>query len=204
MAALGAAELEEQAKARRAELERADTAYWKEMGEGNNERGIRFYLERYPDGRYAEVARENLEILEQRKRNQTSANESQAWNDAVRTNTEQSYQAYLTRYPTGSYTNEAAARIKELRARPDPAIEQARAEEDALNMAPLARRLSNSTSAECLSHRKPSRFHPSRLHCNPPKDVAAPRGPLLECVSLAPAARCAATRTRQACRSRAT
>lgn len=136
-----AAELEAESRKRREELDRADAAYWKKLGSGNNELGIRTYLERYPDGRYAEVGRENLEELERRRVGQADPGDRNTWREAQRINTRAAYQGYLTRYPQGAFTDQAVEAIKTLDRQPDPAIAQAEAAEAALNMAPLARKL---------------------------------------------------------------
>ncbi|KAF0676596.1 peptidoglycan-binding domain-containing protein [Profundibacterium mesophilum] len=136
-----AAELEAESRKRRDELDRADAAYWKKLGSGNNELGIRTYLERYPDGRYAEVGRENLVELERRRVQQADPGDRSTWREARQTNTRRAYQGYLSRYPQGSFTDQAVEAIKELDRQPDPAIAQAEAAEAALNMAPLAKRL---------------------------------------------------------------
>ncbi len=42
----------------------ADRAYWRETGRGRSEAGLRAYLKRYPEGIYAEIARERLIAFE--------------------------------------------------------------------------------------------------------------------------------------------
>ncbi len=52
-AAARSAELEAEARARQEEADRLDSAYWRETGRGENEDGLRAYLERYPDGLFS-------------------------------------------------------------------------------------------------------------------------------------------------------
>lgn len=58
------ADLEEAAAAQAAAVRAADRAFWRETGRGRNERGLKRYLARYPDGQYAEIARERLAEFE--------------------------------------------------------------------------------------------------------------------------------------------
>ncbi|MBS1301933.1 peptidoglycan-binding domain-containing protein [Loktanella sp. SALINAS62] len=51
---------EAEAAAARAELERRDRAYWEETGERGGKRNLRAYLDRFPDGLFAEQANERL------------------------------------------------------------------------------------------------------------------------------------------------
>ena len=55
-----AAEIEAQEEAERAELERLDRAYWEETGARGDEAGYRAYLGRYPEGIFAEEAKQAL------------------------------------------------------------------------------------------------------------------------------------------------
>ncbi|MEL6839728.1 MAG: peptidoglycan-binding protein [Pseudomonadota bacterium] len=59
-----AAEIEAQEEAERAELERLDRAYWEETGASGDEAGYRAYLDRYPEGIFAEEARSALQQSE--------------------------------------------------------------------------------------------------------------------------------------------
>ncbi|MDX8352600.1 peptidoglycan-binding protein [Cognatiyoonia sp. IB215182] len=59
-----AEEIEEQEAAEQAELERLDRAYWEETGALGEQDGYEAYLERYPNGIFAEEAREALQRSE--------------------------------------------------------------------------------------------------------------------------------------------
>ena len=57
-------QLAAEAAARKAEEERRDTQYWRDTGRGASEAGLRSYLDRYPDGLFADVAEARLAEIE--------------------------------------------------------------------------------------------------------------------------------------------
>ncbi|MCB1332352.1 MAG: peptidoglycan-binding protein [Roseivivax sp.] len=138
-----AAELEQEAAARRAERERLDRAYWEETGAKGDEAGLRAYLKKYPDGLFAEVAQERVAVFDEERAAKAAAQDRQAWDAAVAADTVEGYNAYLAAQPNGAFADQARARIEQLTeaARPDPAIARAEAEEAALNLNVLTRRL---------------------------------------------------------------
>ncbi|MFN3936457.1 MAG: peptidoglycan-binding protein [Gemmobacter sp.] len=135
-AARRAAELEAEAEARRAQQERQDRAFWQETGAAGDEAGLRAYLRRYPDGLFAEVARERLAVFEAAAREAAAERDRAAWGRAEAANTVAAYRAYLSDFPRGAFAGEAQERIAALTQveRPDPALQQAQAEEAALNL----------------------------------------------------------------------
>ena len=79
-----AAEIEaEEAKARE-EAERLERDYWEETGERGNAAGLRAYLERYPNGIFAERARAELDELT--SNNSTNNDAAQARENALNLN----------------------------------------------------------------------------------------------------------------------
>ncbi|MEJ6392874.1 peptidoglycan-binding protein [Gymnodinialimonas sp. 2305UL16-5] len=129
-----AAEIEAQEVAALAEAERADRAYWQVTGQGATERGLRQYLDRYPNGQFAgEAARRLVEYDEL------------AWNDASAADNVPGYEAYLRDYPQGEYANAARHRIAQLTGQvqpwpnaPTPSSPFAQ-QETALNLPPVTR-----------------------------------------------------------------
>lgn len=109
-----AAELEEEARQRQLEEERQDRAYWQATGATGTEEGLRDYLERYPDGLFADVAMIRLEEIEQDRRNQAEVAERNAWDDARAQDTIRAYRTYLRMYPNGLFEGAARDRIQEL------------------------------------------------------------------------------------------
>jgi peptidoglycan hydrolase-like protein with peptidoglycan-binding domain len=141
--AVRSAELEAEAARRQAEEDRQDAAFWQETGSGGTERGLRAYLERYPDGLYADRARAALEPFEADRRAQAAAADRQAWDTARGEDTARAYQRYLAEYPEGAFRREAEARVAALSGREteDAAVAAARAEESAIAGSVIARLL---------------------------------------------------------------
>lgn len=120
-----AAKLAEEARRAQRELEDADRAYWSKSGaEAGNEKGLRRYLRRYPDGLFADIALARQEAIAEEKRNNVSHLERSAWEFAVAENTSRAYDVYLAQYPNGIFADEARAKLAELQN--DDAAEAAR------------------------------------------------------------------------------
>lgn len=142
-AARRAAELEAEAERLRQEELRRDRAFWEETGSLGDEPGLRAYLERYPDGVYADTAKAQLAAIEEEKRRAAEAEDREAWDRARRADTRVAYEAYLAAFPGGAFESEARARINEIeeRSQNSGAESAARAAEAALNLNPITRRL---------------------------------------------------------------
>ena len=138
-----AAELEEEAEQRRLERLAQDQAFWEETGAQGDEAGYRAYLNRFPDGEFADTAREELDAIERQKRAETNSRDRQLWDEASQENTIQSYRDYLVLAPNGAFRDEAANRIEELEeaSRQSGALQQAIAEENALGLSQNTRRV---------------------------------------------------------------
>ncbi len=135
------AQLEREAAARREQTEREDRAWWLETGARGTERGYREYLERFPDGRYAEMAHSRLDWQADSRARSAAAYEREIWDDARAANSEASYRAYLEKFPNGAFAVAARDRVDEIERRKDPALEAAQAAEAQLNLNPLTARL---------------------------------------------------------------
>ncbi|WP_267140004.1 peptidoglycan-binding domain-containing protein [Anianabacter salinae] len=136
------AEVEAEAERQRAERERQDRQFWRDSGEGQDEAALVSYLDRYPDGIYAELARERLAVIEDRNRTQTEAEDRGAWEAAQAERTVAGYEAYLGNYPDGLFADDARAAIRSLES-PETVIDldRARDREDGLVLAASAKRL---------------------------------------------------------------
>lgn len=135
-AAQRAAELEEQARLEREAREREDRAYWQAIGQGQDEAGLRSYLERFPRGLFADVAQARLDDIDAARRIEAEAEERADWDAVRRTDTVAAYRQYLDAYPRGLFVDTARARIAELQSGLSPdAQAQAEAREAALNLA---------------------------------------------------------------------
>lgn len=138
-----AAELEAQAERVAAEQARLDRAFWAETGARTDEPGLRAYLDRYPDGLFAETATGQLAAIEAEKRREAEAEERSAWDAALAADTVPAYTAYLRTFPDAAFRAEADARIAALeQASGNNAAEQAAlAAEAALGLNPITARL---------------------------------------------------------------
>ncbi|MEL6550519.1 MAG: peptidoglycan-binding domain-containing protein [Pseudomonadota bacterium] len=137
--------LRNQAETRRAQIAAEDEAFWARTGASGAEADLRAYLERYPEGRFAQTARADLAEIEAARQAERDAAERAAWDEARATDTQAAYSDFLQRYPEGRFAGEAQARIAELngasRGASDAQIAQDRAQEAEVLASPIARLL---------------------------------------------------------------
>jgi len=138
-----AAQLEAEARARQLEEERRDRAYWRDTGSGQDEAGLRAYLDRYPQGLFANIARDRLVQIEAERRAAAEAADRADWEDALRADTVAAYRAYLAQRPNGLYADQARDRIDDLTTPrvTDAEREAARLAEEAMNIPQIQRML---------------------------------------------------------------
>lgn len=108
------AELEREAARREEDLRRKDRAYWLATGAAGDEAGLRAYLERYPDGVFAEVALARLQPYEEAQREAAAAQDRVDWDAALGADTLEAYRRYLQSNPEGAFALQAKTRIAEL------------------------------------------------------------------------------------------
>ncbi|PYE84226.1 peptidoglycan-binding domain-containing protein [Pseudoroseicyclus aestuarii] len=140
-AARRSAELEARAEQQRREAEQLDRAYWDETGSAGDEPGLRAYLERYPDGLFAETAADRLSMIEEEKRQAAEAQDRAAWDRAREADAIAGYEDYLNSYQNGAFRAEAQSRIQALQQASSDEAQSAQATETALGLNPLTRRL---------------------------------------------------------------
>ena len=107
MAATREAELQEQEREQALERERADRSYWEDTGRGQDEAGLRAYLDRFPDGLFSDVAAARLAEI-------GAARDREAWESARAEDTEAAYRRYLDAHGQGAFADRARARLAEL------------------------------------------------------------------------------------------
>ncbi|MFC2966627.1 peptidoglycan-binding protein [Acidimangrovimonas pyrenivorans] len=144
-----AKQLQAEAEARRAAEERQDKAYWAQTGAKGDEAGLRSYLDRYPDGTYADVAQARLDKIEAGKHAAAARQDRAAWDRAASKDTVAAYRTYLRAFPKGAFADAAHARIRRLtqQQQNDAAERKAQAAEAALGLTPFSRRLVESRLA---------------------------------------------------------
>lgn len=130
-AAVRAAELEREAQERREQEETQDRAYWDSIGRGQDEAGLRAYLQRYPDGLFADLAQQRLDQIDDDRRQQAAAEERNLWDRVRQQDTPEAYRQFLQTFPNSSFTEAARARLAQLEAEDGnrAAVDAARAEE---------------------------------------------------------------------------
>lgn len=106
-----AAALEAEAQKRQEEQDRQDRAYWDVTGAKGDEAGLRAYVKKYPDGVYAEIAQERLQVFDDQRAAASAAKDREAWAKAERENSEAGYRAYLKEFPKGAYAETAQSRL---------------------------------------------------------------------------------------------
>lgn len=110
-AARRTAEIEAEERERRLADERADRAFWEGTGAGRDEAGLRAYLDRYPEGIFATLARERLAAIEADIRAQADRD---AWARAQAADSPRGYRRYLAEFPEGTFAPRARQRLNEM------------------------------------------------------------------------------------------
>lgn len=123
--------LRQQGEAARADIQAADRRYWAQTGGDGTERNLRLYLQRYPNGLFANRARAELARFNART-------DEQAWARAVAANTDAAYRQYLRDYPNGIYKDIARRRIGTT---PESVQNEGKRVEDALRLNSVSRLL---------------------------------------------------------------
>lgn len=130
------AEIEAEEARERARAEARDRAYWSETGALGDEPGYRAYLDRFPEGLFADIARSRLGEIEERRAQAAQQADQRAWTDAQVSDTVAAYRDYLAAFPNGSFAAQARDRIEALEGPnvTQAQIAQARSEEQGLRL----------------------------------------------------------------------
>lgn len=103
--------LREQAGSVSSNYEQQDRNYWQQTGARGGANNLRAYLDRYPDGIYAQTARNRLAEINGGGSGSTAGDrEDRAWNRARNTDTVQAYTNYLQNWPRGEHAQQARQR----------------------------------------------------------------------------------------------
>ncbi|CUH65163.1 spore cortex-lytic enzyme [Thalassovita gelatinovora] len=129
------AQIQREAAQVRTDQERQDRAYWDQTGALGSVEGLRAYLDRFPDGVYAQTARRKLDEMD------SNRTETAAWNSAMQQNTIAAYRGFVQSFPNSRHVAEARDRIAQLERRNADlaAIEKAKAEERTIAGNPVSR-----------------------------------------------------------------
>jgi adenylate cyclase len=94
---------------------------WETVSEGNDVEGFLHYLERFPEGEFAEIARDRITALSQASQgvvpavDADTAVELSFWESVRASDNPDMYEAYLEKYPEGEFVPLAKVRLEELR-----------------------------------------------------------------------------------------
>lgn len=135
------AEIQAEEERRARELALQDRAYWDETGSQGDEPGLRAYLARYPQGIFADIAKERLSVIEAERARIAAAREALVWEQATEEDTVAAYQEYLSEYPEGAHVQEAQDRIRDITGPSEADATQFEQAEDALRLNLITRRL---------------------------------------------------------------
>ena len=116
--------LRDQAGAAASSTESQDRQYWQRTGARGGVDNLRAYLDRYPNGIYAQNARDRLAAHFGNGQNGGSAanREDIAWTRARQLDTVQGYTTYLRNFPRGEHARQARQRRDRLIQNGNPAI----------------------------------------------------------------------------------
>ncbi|WP_435627051.1 SUMF1/EgtB/PvdO family nonheme iron enzyme [Candidatus Ferrigenium straubiae] len=95
--------------------EDGETALWNEAQKGTSREDYQAYLDQYPKGKYAALAKSRIKKIQGDAQAAAEQQAEQAWDAAQQENSEESYARYLKGYPGGRYVGLARARQEKLK-----------------------------------------------------------------------------------------
>ena len=102
--------------------EQREDKFWDGAMAAGNKEGFDAYLESYPSGRYASMAKANLASLKAALEAAVAQKEDKFWDDAKALGNKEAYQGYLNSYPAGRYVDLAQGNITRLEVASRPPI----------------------------------------------------------------------------------
>jgi len=92
---------------------------WSSVSKGNSVEEYTFYLKKYPDGQFkdlAEIRLKKLKAASDAEAEQAEQHEQRMWDVAMKFPTASNFQSYLNRYPKGQYAQRAQSRLQDVTA----------------------------------------------------------------------------------------
>ncbi|MDV7143356.1 peptidoglycan-binding protein [Tropicimonas sp. TH_r6] len=123
------------------ETEKKDREAWAVASEAGDMAALRTYLDAYPKGLFAPIAKERLDTQEKAEAERIAAQEQSDWEAAAASGTVDSLQAYLAAHPEGAHAEAAGERLDALARDSSDTLQEARAGEAALDLNPVTRLL---------------------------------------------------------------
>lgn len=93
-----------------------ELAFWESIKTSRALADFQAYLEQYPKGRFAALARNRVKQIEQEEKDRPAAAEFAFWDSIKTSRSVDDFKAYLEQYPNGKFTAIARNRVKELKA----------------------------------------------------------------------------------------
>ena len=109
---------------RAAESTALDLAMWETVSDSSDAESLLHYLQRFPEGEFAEIARDRIAVLSQVPQtaqvvvpavDADTAVELSFWESVRVSDNPEMYEAYLEKYPNGEFVPLAKVRLEELR-----------------------------------------------------------------------------------------
>lgn len=88
-----------------------DEQHWRRIERTSTRSELMEFSERYPRSRYTEIAKARLNHMDERERSEVLRRDQQAWMEADRRGTRESYEEYMRENRNGAFHQQARARI---------------------------------------------------------------------------------------------
>jgi hypothetical protein len=99
-------------KKSKGEIDPAERSLWESVSKMNTADGYIQYLSHYPEGRFYDVARANLRVIEERE---AQNRELSFWRQIKDSTDPNDFESYMSKYPKGLFVDLASVRIQRLK-----------------------------------------------------------------------------------------
>jgi len=103
----------------------AEIAFWQSVQASDDDDEYRLYLQHYPNGTFADLARRRLEDEDEDAEREAADVELAFWNSVQASDDDEEYRIYLQRYPDGAFADLAKARLEGISSAEDAEVELA-------------------------------------------------------------------------------